>query len=227
MPAPPTASLMGLPYELREQILQPVLLSSDLLETQPPLWGSNADFVHPVMQVCRLLRAEALETFFRTNRFRWVFSTTSHHRTDPIGAKLRPDIEEQLRPFHRDADPLPSAIPWLYPHLATDLRHLTLLLHMRRYSSAEDLASFALRLRAAVQALDHGRRLRDLRLVITMADLTTSLTGAEIEALRALWEIRVAGGGEVGVRFKVLPPGARVGVEAVLKGLPDRIMGKG
>jgi hypothetical protein len=65
------ASLMTLPYELREQILQPLVRTPGTVGLQYPLWADKSVFVPAVAQVCRALRKEAVEVFYRANVFVW------------------------------------------------------------------------------------------------------------------------------------------------------------
>jgi hypothetical protein len=65
------ASLMTLPYELREQILQPLVRTPGTVGLQYPLWADKSVFAPAVAQVCRALRKEAVEVFYRANVFVW------------------------------------------------------------------------------------------------------------------------------------------------------------
>lgn len=65
------ASLMTLPYELREQIIQTLVRTPGTVELQYPLWADKSVFVSAVAQVCKSLRKEAIEVFYRANVFVW------------------------------------------------------------------------------------------------------------------------------------------------------------
>jgi hypothetical protein len=67
------ASFMTLPFELREQILIPVVRTRATIELQYPLWADTdkSVFAPHVAQVCRELREEVLQCFYRANVFVW------------------------------------------------------------------------------------------------------------------------------------------------------------
>jgi hypothetical protein len=65
------ASFMTLPYELREQIIQPLVRTPGTVGLQHPLWADKTVFVLPIAQVCKALRKEAIEVFYRANVFMW------------------------------------------------------------------------------------------------------------------------------------------------------------
>jgi hypothetical protein len=65
------ASLMTLPYELREQIIQPLVRTPGTVGLQHPLWADKTVFVLPISQVCKALRKETVEVFYRANVFVW------------------------------------------------------------------------------------------------------------------------------------------------------------
>ena len=64
---------MTLPFELREQILIPVVRTQATIELQYPLWADTdkSVFTPPVAQVCRELREEVFQCFYRANVFVW------------------------------------------------------------------------------------------------------------------------------------------------------------
>lgn len=68
------ASLMTLPLELREQILLPIVKPEEAgtIKLQYPLWGDKTVFVPPIMQVCKELRQDAIQVFYRGNVFMWI-----------------------------------------------------------------------------------------------------------------------------------------------------------
>lgn len=67
------ASLMTLPFELREQILIPIVRTRATIELQYPLWADSdkSVFASPIAQVCRELREEVFQCFYRANVFVW------------------------------------------------------------------------------------------------------------------------------------------------------------
>jgi hypothetical protein len=65
------ASFMTLPYELRELIIHPLVRSPGTVGLQHPLWADKSVFVPAIAQVCKSLRKEAIEVFYRANVFVW------------------------------------------------------------------------------------------------------------------------------------------------------------
>lgn len=65
------ASLLGLPYELREQILGAILYHEDCIKLQCPAENPGV-FTPAVTQVCKVLRDEAVRVFYRINTFVWT-----------------------------------------------------------------------------------------------------------------------------------------------------------
>jgi hypothetical protein len=68
------ASFMSLPFELREQILFPVVQVDGTIGLQYPLWAdtNRSVFVPPIAQVCKSLREEVFQFFYRANVFLWL-----------------------------------------------------------------------------------------------------------------------------------------------------------
>ena len=66
-----SASLLSIPYELREQILIPLICRKGNVELQYPTPDRNA-FAFPITRVCKSLREEAIRLFYRTNVFLWI-----------------------------------------------------------------------------------------------------------------------------------------------------------
>ena len=62
---------MTLPFELREQILTPVVQATGTIDLQYPLWADKSVFVPPIAQVCKELREEVFQVFYRVNVFVW------------------------------------------------------------------------------------------------------------------------------------------------------------
>lgn len=65
------ASLLSLPGELRDQILVPLVRAKGTIELQYPLWADKSVFVPPIAQVCRTLRSDFVQLFYRSNVFVW------------------------------------------------------------------------------------------------------------------------------------------------------------
>jgi hypothetical protein len=67
-------SLLTLPYELREQIMIPLLYQKGNIRLQRPI-ESPATFTPPIIQVCKVLREEAVRVFYRVNTFTWTIDS--------------------------------------------------------------------------------------------------------------------------------------------------------
>lgn len=68
------ASLLTLPYELREQILKYLLHQEGSIGLQHPSETPDL-FTPPVIQVCKLLREEAIGVFYHVNTFKWTIDS--------------------------------------------------------------------------------------------------------------------------------------------------------
>lgn len=64
---PPRVSLLGLPYELREQILKYALKSRGAVELQYPAWSGLSVFNNPLFQISRSLRQESIAAFYEVS----------------------------------------------------------------------------------------------------------------------------------------------------------------
>lgn len=64
---------MALPYELREQILLPIVQAEGTITLQYPIWAdtNRSAFIPPIAQVCKDLREEVFQFFYRANVFVW------------------------------------------------------------------------------------------------------------------------------------------------------------
>lgn len=82
------ASLLGLPAELREQIIGQVVYNRGTMELQYPIWADKSVFVPPIFQVCKPLREDAIQAFYRVNVFTWVM--------EPEGVRILPPSEEKV-----------------------------------------------------------------------------------------------------------------------------------
>lgn len=65
-------TLPGLPVELLDLILSPLLQQTGTIELQAPIWADKSVFIHPTFQVCKSLRQEAIRIFYNSNVFVWV-----------------------------------------------------------------------------------------------------------------------------------------------------------
>ena len=64
-------SLLTLPYELREQSLTPVIYRTGSIKMDEPI-ECKAAYIPPISQVCRLLRKQAIQVFYKVNTFTLV-----------------------------------------------------------------------------------------------------------------------------------------------------------
>lgn len=64
-------SLLTLPYELREQIIMPLLYQEGSIKLQRPVENPSV-FTPPIVQVCKMLREEAIRVFYYVNTFTWT-----------------------------------------------------------------------------------------------------------------------------------------------------------
>lgn len=78
------ASFVTLPYELREQIIQPLVRTPGTVGLQYPLWADKSDFILPIAQVCRSLRNDAVEIFYRANVFVWKIDPEAVRLADAL-----------------------------------------------------------------------------------------------------------------------------------------------
>jgi len=65
-------SLERLPTEILELTLVPLLQQTGTIELQAPIWADKIVFAHPIFQVCKKLRQEAIRIFYHSNVFLWV-----------------------------------------------------------------------------------------------------------------------------------------------------------
>lgn len=148
-------TFLDLPYELRQNILQIALRRNGTCHLQIPIWGQRQDCLNPLFEVCRSLREEALEAFYKINMFCWYLNIWDHDLaySDPASYPLREEGDDDLL--------LAPAVPWRYPYLFKHLRRLTLRIEFPiqyKDQQSQDLLSNALL--AVVQALDFGQRLQ-------------------------------------------------------------------
>lgn len=70
MPTP----LITLPYELREQIMIPLRYQKGNIRLQRPV-ESPAMFISPIIQVCKVLREEAVRLSHHVDTFTWTIDS--------------------------------------------------------------------------------------------------------------------------------------------------------
>lgn len=192
----PRSRLLRLPYELRQRILRHALKHRGTIELQKPIWSAEGFFTQPVFFVCRSLRDEALEAFYKTNTFLWIIEIDHETRSDPAQYPLHP-VQEQprsLTPFW----------PWYYPHLLKHLRHLQLNIYLpsdlnkRAWSvTLPELLS------ELVNALDHGSRLLDLNILFTAKryNARIPLSQEQMNVLDVLSGMKVRGRVQIKTRY--------------------------
>lgn len=233
--------LLNLPRELRHRILLYTLWQPGPIELQQPMWASKAHYAQPVFQVSRLLRREALQAFYETNCFLWILDLLAvERRSDPSGYRSMTtgddDDEETTKQDHTPPSSpsspnssLPSRIsvlPWEYPFLRTHLRHLHLNIYLPPSNPPDDFrgassqawqTSMPNQLQRMVSALDRGRRLQELTVLVTANakgfNPRIALESEQVAALEVLGGMEVRG--TVTVRTRYDFRAARVSVEAL------------
>lgn len=219
--APP--SLLDMPYEIRQSILRYAVHEEGTIGIQSPSWGGLEHFAQPLFQVCRLLRDEALEAFYETRHFVWMVNVEEPTYSDPCNyartttssspGTMTPPIDDSaantderaLEPagavestappnrHHHHPGPLTPALPWKYPGLLFRLRHLHLNIYLP--AAAAQVPALHRHLDGLVAALDRGRRLAALHVLVTTKSFTKAipLPDAELRALEALAAMEVRG----------------------------------
>nr|OQO21415.1 hypothetical protein B0A51_11883 [Rachicladosporium sp. CCFEE 5018] len=176
-----TASLLSLPYELRERILIPNLRRHGTIELQYPIWADSGKtvFTQPIMQVCRQLREEAIPLFYRQNVWVWVLDPEEDNRPDPtaypIGLEIGPGVDRTRGP----CGTLISTLPWYYPGALSNIRHLRLNMYLpTSHDRPAWTTGFPTKLARFVQSLDYGSTLRSLKILVgtwyTLLNFSTS-----------------------------------------------------
>lgn len=157
------ASLLTLPFELREQIFKRELKAIGTIELQYPIWADKSVFVHPLTQVCRSIRNEAVQIFYRNNVFVWVIDPEEDNRPDPTQYPLALRVSKDSGP----TGPLMSTLPWYNVDVFEDLRHVRLNIYLpTSHDRKAWTETFPRRLARFVQTLDQGTRLKDIRILI-------------------------------------------------------------
>lgn len=204
-------SLLDLPHELRQQILQLALIQKGSIELQHPVWAGQDTFAQPLFQVCQLLREEALQAFYEANCFLWTIDTTVQHRTDPSTYPSMSSQEWQITAIDGMGEhaALTSPLPWEYPHLKKHLRRLHVNIYLPSNLIGDTAAAQAWRsdlpnsLNRLVEALDYGRTLRELGILFTAKRFNNgiALAGEQLKALEVLAKMEVRGTVKVQMRW--------------------------
>ncbi|TKA27034.1 hypothetical protein B0A50_05225 [Salinomyces thailandicus] len=206
-------SWLDLPYELRQQILAYALEQQGTIELQTPVWASKTVFTQPLFEVSGEMRNEALQAFYENNHFLWIIDL-SIDRSDPARYASMAGGEDEVD--HREQGsgrqkPLTPGLPWEYPHLKKHLRCLHVNIYLPSNligdtSAAQSwLTGMPERLPSLVNALDRGRRLWDLTVLITANtkrfNTRISLEGEQLKALEVLAGMEVKGNVKVRTRY--------------------------
>ena len=200
-----SSQLLALPYELRHRILCVALKDNNTIELQYPLWGGEEAFAPPLFQVCRSLRTESLKAFYESNIFLWIIDLSIQHRSDPADYPALQASE----PEDGSDDRLLPALPWEYPALKRDLRHLNVTIYLPPNLVADTesaelwFTKFPDALRRMSVALDYGRRLEELHVLFTAKRFNTRipLEGEQIKAIEILEAFQVRGRVRVQMRW--------------------------
>ena len=198
---------LDLPYELRQNILCLALKQVGVLELQRPVWAGEDVYQPALFSVCRLLRREALQAFYEVNLFLWTIDLSARHRSDPAEYhSLRPRNEEKdqrSRSLETDDLAVLPVLPWMYPYLWKHLRHLNVHIYLPPLPIADPALAqvwyveFPRALERLVEALDCGRRLYELQILVHACYARTtehpSLAGEQLRALEVLAGFEVRG----------------------------------
>ncbi|KAI6866929.1 hypothetical protein KC338_g4609 [Hortaea werneckii] len=216
--------LLNLPRELRHRILLFALEQNGNIELQQPMWASKGYFAQPAFQVCQLLRREALQAFYEGNCFLWIIDLAVE-RSDPakyVSMITEMEHDEKASQSSTISSPIP-VLPWEYPHLRNRLRHLHVNIYLPSNligdvsASQSWLTEMPTRLRQFVEALDRGRRLQDLTVLITANtkrfNTRISLEGEQLKALDVLSEMEIKG--NVSVRTRHDFRAAKVSIDSL------------
>lgn len=187
-----TCHLARLPFELRQRILAYALHDKGTMGLQSPTWDHGSAFKEPLFTVCRSTRSEAIEAFYKTNTFLWHI-----HRPQNVDAK--PDSDPSVYPLEIN-DPnftIAPSLPWHYPHLKRDLRHLALNIFMPSDLDPNAwLMAFPLELKALVTTLNEGgSKLKSLKLTIITGYWRNEqpLPPENLETMSILGQLNVSG----------------------------------
>lgn len=199
-----TCHFTHLPYELRQRIFSYALQQKGTVGMQTPIWDSGDAFTQPLFAVCRAFRDEALEAFYKTNTFLWQV----HRPRNSSDLYARSDDSD---PSKYPLDPLDSgqsltltpSLPWHYPRLLKELRHLVINVFLPSDLDPDAWATtFPRQLHALVAALDQGHRLAELQVSIITGHWRNGrlLPSVHLETMNILAQMRVSGSVRVRLR---------------------------
>lgn len=180
--------LLRLPLELRQRILHFALGITDDSKSLYFTKSMKSDGWNPaVFRVCRSLRDEALEAFYQTNSFTFVIGPHATGISNPL---TYPHSVEHSS----GTPPLESALPWQYPYIFSNLRHLHLDVYVTCISDDQEdywTGELNSRLDKLIDLFERGHKLRELHLtvhaycIVEPPALTPELT-APLDKLAAL-----------------------------------------
>ena len=182
------STLLSLPYELRQQILRLSLTQVGTLELQLPPWTGYEHFRQPLFRTCKQLRHESLEAFYNGNTFLWIVGRDGENRSDPADYPLTRTIQGYST--------ISPVLPWQYPRMLQDLRHLHLNIYLPDPEN-EDAWSTGVRrsLSRLIMALEGGTRLRAVRILFTSKRVNPhiGLSSRHLDILNVLAKMEVPG----------------------------------
>lgn len=191
-----SSNLLELPYELRQQILSTCLTQNGTIELQHPLWAGPDAFAEPLFYTSRQLRDEALEAFYKSNAFVWVIDVDRTRMTDPS--------TYPLLPADGTSGSITPALPWHYPKLLQHLRHLRLNIYLPQIEDDYGwLDALRQSLTRMVAAIDHGRRLKTLTVLLSSKhhSARVPLSTEQIDVLKILARMEVPGRVKVATKY--------------------------
>ncbi|KAK3672688.1 hypothetical protein LTR78_007500 [Recurvomyces mirabilis] len=185
---------LDLPTEVRQVILQHALKQT----------GRDA-YDQPLFAVHTIVRAEALEAFYKANTFLWIIDHCGTlFRSDPVGYPGMGTQPEWWQPNHESETAttygVTVAVPWLYPDLKKHLRHLQINITLPSISIREEAEAtetwsrLRVTIRQLIEALDHGRTLDTLGILFTASrhfNGRVPLMSQQLEILELLAEFQV------------------------------------
>lgn len=212
----------NLPYELRQRIFSYALQQKGTIGMQTPIWDNGSAFTQPLFAVCRSFRDEALEAFYKTNTFVWHV----HRPQNPSEVCASPDSRPSEYPLDLPEPghtlTLTPSLPWHYPRLLKELRHLIINVFLPSDLDPDAWATtFPQQLRALVTALDRGSRLSELQVSIITGHWRNGrlLPSVHLQTLDILSKMRVAGS----VRVRLRPSTGPCATSVTALGLEGKI----
>jgi hypothetical protein len=144
---------------------------------------------------------------------------------DPVDPSTFPlELQEDNAKDYGPVGPLASSLPWQYPNMLSNLRHLRVNLYLpRQHDTATWTDKLGKQLSSFVEAVDHGQKLKDIKLLIGTWHRIRGLGKPQLDVLGILEQMRVRG--FVQVRTRSLDPDGKAVVEAL--GLGRRMRSTG